>query len=395
MKITKIGFLIVSLLVSMEFVAESQNMTRMKILKRDPDRKGLLCEYRNKKILMVSGTPEQMGKAHGTLLKSEIDSMYDKIFLIGGAYSVAKNDWFFTRIKEVQKRTSPFIPERFSRESDAMAAAAGLTAFDCKVMNLFPEMFHCSGVAVRNKASKDGRILHARVLDYMRDIGLQQDAVLMIFMPDGLNNWLSVSYAGFIGTVTAINDQGLAVGEMGGGGNGDWDGMPMSFLLREIMEKAATVDEAVEICRKTPRTCEYYYVISDKHKNMVGVYSKPGKLQILKPGQQDGRLPFIPDDTVMISAGARAKALSERILKYYGKIDVKTMIEIIKRPVAMKSNLHNAIFAPETLDVWFADAGENTPACDEPYVQVNLARMIEFFNNNRIVPARTPNGTRK
>ncbi len=55
------------------------------------------------------------------------------------------------------------------------------------------------------------------------------------------------------------------------------------------------------------------------------------------------------------------------------------MIDIIKRPVAMNSNLHDAIFAPETLDMWFADAGKRTPACDEPYAHCNLADLIALF----------------
>ena len=55
------------------------------------------------------------------------------------------------------------------------------------------------------------------------------------------------------------------------------------------------------------------------------------------------------------------------------------MIEMIKRPVAMKSNLHNAIFSPETLEMWCADAGKHTPACDEPYARCNLADLIRLY----------------
>jgi len=62
------------------------------------------------------------------------------------------------------------------------------------------------------------------------------------------------------------------------------------------------------------------------------------------------------------------------------------MIEIIKRPVAMQSNLHNAIFMPETLDVWFADAGKKTPACDEPYTKVNLLALLDFYRLQQAQP---------
>ena len=56
----------------------------------------------------------------------------------------------------------------------------------------------------------------------------------------------------------------------------------------------------------------------------------------------------------------------------------------------MQSNLHDAIFAPETLEMWFADAGSNAPACDEPYAHVNLSELIEFYQNT--MAQRQPSG---
>ena len=85
---------------------------------------------------------------------------------------------------------------------------------------------------------------------------------------------------------------------------------------------------------------------------------------------------------MLFRSPGRAEKLSERLQASSGKIDVPTLIEIIKRPVAMKSNLHNAIFAPQSLDMWFADAGPRTPACDEPYAHVNLTELIAFFKSN-------------
>ena len=179
-----------------------------------------------------------------------------------------------------------------------------------------------------------------------------------------------------------MNERGLAIGEMGGGGEGDWDGMPMSLLLRDVMERASNVEEGLEILNNTPRTCEYYYVLSDKSGNIAGVACDPRKFDVLRPGKQHPRLPLVPEDSVLISAGDRAETLSQRLQENYGRIDVPTMIEMIKRPVAMNSNLHDAIFTPQTLDMWFADAGKWTPACDEPYAHCNLGELIQFYKAN-------------
>ena len=356
----------------------------LQVVARDPDGQGLLAKVNGKRVLFVSGTPEQMGRAHGRLLAELVPNVMPRTMaLVGAGLAVKKGEWFYDRIEEIYRRAGPHTPERFLRECRAMAAAAGITERAALSGNFFPELFHCSGVAVRNTASTDGRVIHARVLDYMRDIHLQNYTVLQVFQPaDGIP-WMSVGYAGFLGTVTAMNLKGVAIGEMGGKGEGDWDGMPMTFLMREVAERAETVEQALAIMRAVPRSCEYYYVISDASRNMVGVYATPSVVEVLGPGQQDKRLPPVPKDTVMLSAGGRAKALSERLHARFGTITPEVMIEIIKRPVAMRSNLHNAVFMPETLDMWFADAGKKTPACDEPYTRVNLRTLLDFYASQR------------
>ena len=214
---------------------------------------------------MVAGTPAQMGAAQGTLLREPARKLTERVvYLIGAADTLHSHTWFFDRMAEIERRTAPHIPPRFIEECDALSKAAGVSQRDGRYANLFPERFHCSGVALRGKATAGGRVLHARVLDYMTEIDLQDAAVVQVFMPEGRNAWMSLGYAGFIGTVTAMNEKGVAIGEMGGRGEGQWDGTPMSLLLRDVMERAGTVEEALAILRNSPRTCEYYYVLSDR-----------------------------------------------------------------------------------------------------------------------------------
>lgn len=356
---------------------------RLDVVRHAENGKGMLCRLENKKlILLVEGSPEEMGAAHGQLLKTEIKGMRECVFVAAAGYLVRKDDWFFTRIEEVIRRTAPYTPERFVRECDAMSRAAGVSIADGRHMNFFPEMFHCSGVAVCNSASAGGQLIHARVLDYMSSIGLQDYSTVMVFLPENYNSWMSLGFAGFIGTVTAMNDKGLAMGEMGGNGEGKWDGLPMSFMMRRVMEECATVDEAVKLMQSTPLTCDYYYVISDKNRNMVAISAIAGEpLRIHKPGEQNPLLPPVPVDTVFISSGERAEKLSERLNENFGRITPQLMMEIIKRPVAMTSNLHNAVFLPETGTMYFAVAGSSSLACDEKYYQVNLHELLEFYSN--------------
>ncbi len=357
--------------------------TELKIVRQTPH--GLLTSLPDgKRILFVSGTPEEMGEAQGKLLSNDIANMYQRIQLVAAGYLYKQNDWFFERIEEVERRSKPFMPERFMREADAMSRGAGVPLRVGRELNLFPEMFHCSGLAVRNSATPDGKVRHVRVLDYMRDIGIQDFALLTVVMPQEGYNWLNLGYAGFIGTVTCMNAEGLTMGEMGGRGEGEWDGLPINFQMREIMEKCRTVNEAIELMQKTAQTCEYYYVISDATGDMAAIYARSGEpIEVTRPGEEHPRLPRAFADTVYVSGPERAKELAKRIEANYGQLDVATLQEIIKRPVAMKSNLQNAIFEPETLEVYWSDAGAKTLACDEKYHQVNLTELLDFHQKYR------------
>ena len=177
-----------------------------------------------------------------------------------------------------------------------------------------------------------------------------------------------VSYAGFIGCVTGMNEKKIGIGEMGGRGEGQWDGTPMSLLLRGALESCATLDETLEYMRTHKRTCEYYYVVSDgNRRTAVGVKATPDLLEVVKPGATHPQLPDAVEDAVLLSAGGRYKTLVQRVRERYGQIDAAEMIKLIDRPVAMGSNLHDAIFAPETLELWVANAQRHQPACAGPF----------------------------
>jgi hypothetical protein len=344
--------------------------------------KGRLELIDGTRLLFLAGTPEEMGHQHGTLLKKEIHDLVEHIvYGVGVGSSFIQGRWYFGEIEAAQKRLNPFISDRHYREADALADAAGLEREEVRLANFFPELFHCSGFALFGQATEGGRMYHGRVLDYMRGMGLEQNAVVMVFKPDQGNAWVNVSYAGFIGSVTAMNEKQVAIGEMGGRGEGNWDGKPMAQLLREVMEKANTLEEALEIMRKGPRTCEYYYVLSDaKARKAVGIAATPDKFEIVLPGQAHPLLPHPVQDAVLMSAGDRYEELSRRVQEGFGKFNPERARDLMRRPVAMTSNLHCALFAPDTLDFWVANADSQNVAASARYTHYNLRELLQPEN---------------
>lgn len=330
-------------------------------------------------VLFLKGTPEEMGLQQGQLMRRQIrDLVNHMLYGVGVGSSFEKGRWFFGEIESAEERLAPFIDPRYFREMDALANGAGLAREEVRLANFFPELFHCSGFALFGNATEDGRLYHGRVLDYLRGFGLEQNAVVMVFQPEHGNAWVNVGYAGFIGSVTAMNEKHLAIGEMGGRGQGNWDGKPMAELVREVMEKADTLDQAIEIMRKSPRTCQYYYVISDaKTRSAVGIAATPESFEVLLPGQSHPLLPHGIPDTVLMSAGDRYEELVRRVEAGYGKFNPESARALMRRPVCMTSNIHCALFAPDTLDFWVANADSENPAAHNRYTHYNLAELLQ------------------
>lgn len=331
------------------------------------------------KVLYLKGTPEEMGQQHGTLLRKDIRNLVDRIlYQVGVASSFEKGRWVLGEIEAAQKRLHQFMDARYYREMDALAAAAHLGREEVRLANFFPELFHCSGFSLFGKATGDGHMYHGRILDYLRGLGLEQNAVVMVFQPDQGNAWVNIGYAGFVGSVTAMNEKHISIGEMGGRGEGNWDGKPMAELVREVMEKANTLDEAVEIMRKSPRTCEYYYVISDaKSQRAVGIAATPTSFQTVTPGQNFPQLPHPVPDAVLMSAGDRYEELVRRVQAGYGRIDAAAARDLMRRPVCMNSNIHCALFEPDTLDFWVANADSQNVAAHARFTHYNLAELLQ------------------
>jgi hypothetical protein len=204
--------------------------------------------------------------------------------------------------------------------------------------------------------SVGGRVLHARVLDYMRDINLQGAACVQVFMPEGKNKWMSLGYAGFIGTVTAMNEKGFAIGEMGGRGEGDWDGVPMSLLLRDVMD--GPPGQRAGHSPKAPRTCEYYYVLSDKTRNIAAVEATHSGC-VLRPGDQHRSCRPFPT-TPCSSPAAIAPRVNRHIQENYP--DRRENDDRHHPPAGrMNSNLLAPCSAPKR-----STCGSPTPAARRP-----------------------------
>jgi hypothetical protein len=143
--------------------------------------------------------------------------------------------------------------------------------------------------------------------------------------------------------------------------------------------------------RRSPRTCEYYYVISDgKSRRAVGIRATPTEFEAVWAGEPHPQLPEPIKDAVCISGGRRLTELMRRVREGYGKFDAASARALMTRPVAMKSNIQSVLFEPETLDFWVANADSKRIASDARFTRYNLAELL----GKRPVPVAELAGSR-
>jgi isopenicillin-N N-acyltransferase like protein len=333
-------------------------------------------------VLHLKGSHYDMGVQHGKLLGDHIRQNMNYLLEVKGNQALAKIGPLEMKPKDmlpgIVKLQQRHVPQKYWDEMRGLAEGAGIPLKDIQAANFIPELFHCSGFALMNSATKDGTLYHGRVLDYGVDLRLQEHAVLIVAEPEGGLPFVNVAYAGFIGSVTGMNASHVSIGEMGGGGLGHWNGVPMAILVREVLETATDLDQAIAVFRDRPRTCEYYFVIADGKTNAAaGLEACWDRFNVVAPNTAHPQLPTPVEDAVLLSAGDRYNELVRRVHQAHGEFTAASAIELMDRPVAMKSNLHNVLFEPKSTRFWVANADKaGNPAADQKYHAFQLSELL-------------------
>jgi len=343
--------------------------------------KGYLELVDGYRVLHLKGGPREMGRQHGLLLRQAVRENCEFLLSDEGKKPVKFGEIALPRTAMAGMLCAQFterIPPDYLTEMQALAEATGVPAGKLIGCNLIPEMFHCSGFALLKDATAERKLYHGRVLDYAVDLRLQEHAVLIIQEPDGGIPFVNVGYAGFIGSVTGMNLNEVSIGEMGGAGQGKWSGVPMTFLVRKVLQEAKTLQEALAVFQNNPRTCEYYYVIADaKSDSAVGVRAVPESVEVVKAGDAHPLLPTPVPNTAIMSAGKRYVELVNRIKTDWGRFTQPLAIRLMDAPVAMKHNLHDVLMVPADGIIYVANAAaDGSPAWQQKYYRFNVKELM-------------------
>jgi isopenicillin-N N-acyltransferase-like protein len=280
--------------------------------------------------LHLEGTPEQMGDARGRLT-SRLFSQLDEEVLeaIDRRFGSSLEAWTGAMVLRWDYRGADrFIDDEHRRELAAMAKAlpeAGgerldayhrLFLYQClhgltqRLDDVLVEGHMFAVTPRRGAGGEPGNLVIGRTfsVDLGRDV--EPDRIVTFYRPDGRYPFATVGWAGMIGVVTGINARGIFVG-LDAARTDDplEEGAPLPLVLRQVLEKADTLEQAVEILHAAEIRTSGIVLIGD------GVQRKAVVMELAARDRDDRRTVRGEDEPIVWAADHMITEAFERDLQ--------------------------------------------------------------------------------
>ncbi len=297
----------------------------------------------------------------------------------------------------------PHVPSEFLDELQGLADGAGVSLKTVSRFHAVSEVASagCSNLAAWGEATKEGEFLQYRNLDWSLDLGVQDHPLLLeVSRPRAHHTHISAGFVGFIGALQGINFQGITLGEVGAGSRFvRYDGMPMVFRLRKILEECASLDEVDSWMLQNNRTKGYNFVIGSVREKSARIYeTNPRRAVVFRPNDPRDQaceyaralkdVAFRGDAAVDpdIRAGQhcadgpgdpreshsyqyRYKLLADLALEHYGALDRDAMRKIARSSGMRSRNLVSVLYSKDIFFVAYAAGSQR--ACERDYAEVD------------------------
>ncbi|AHM59750.1 putative choloylglycine hydrolase [Flammeovirgaceae bacterium 311] len=137
----------------------------------------------------------------------------------------------------------------------------------------------CTSFATWSQHSEGNRLLIGRNFDFYFGEDFARDKVVALYRPEEGYKFLSVTWAGFSGVVSGMNEKGLTITLNSAKSDIPTKGKtPVSLIARQILQYASTIQEAYEIASSFDSFVAETFLIGSKIDGRVGLIEKsPGK----------------------------------------------------------------------------------------------------------------------
>jgi|GEM_PF-451329 len=362
-------------------------------------------------VIKLEGSPYEIGYQHGELLADEVEDlivlMYEEALefeeetlprrLLGKLYMRRAALSFFDQ-----------IPERFRQELQGVADGADLPLYDILLINVYDELFNlvgCTNLAVWGESSYNNELLMGRNLDYYYPEVMYDRQILTYYIPEEGSQFLAADFPGYIGVLTGLNQQGLALGSLTAQAKEtSLDGVPTGILYRMIMESAASLDDAEDMLKENSRTIGNNLLVAADYSQKASVMEiSPAEVYRRRPADRKNFIAVanhfneLENDLLFKSSVFRQDRAEELLEKYTKgennenvegsendlKMNRQDVINILNdreeieiegygfHSIGNQRNVQSAVIQPEQLKFWLS-INQSLPAAGQGFYGFEL-----------------------
>lgn len=239
----------------------------------------------------------------------------------------------------------------------------------------------CTSFAAWDEKTEDGELLLGRNFDFYAGDAFAENKIIAFVNPDKGYDFMSVTWGGFIGVVSGMNEKGLTVTINAGKSKIPLVAKtPISIVAREILQYASNIDEAIAIVKKREvfvseaimigSAADHKAILIEVSPNNFGVYEVENSDELICSNHFQSEA--FEDDrrnqkAIENSHSEYRYERMEELLSKEQKLTTKKAVAILRNKNGLNDEVlgygnekainqllahHGIVFKPEELKVW-------------------------------------------
>jgi len=332
-------------------------------------------------VVVVGGTPRQMGWHLGRLMAAEIQALVPPLLeKVKGSLGVDD-----AALAAAWATQSAWIDDRVEQELVGLAEGSGVDLARLQAVHAIPLLmpYSCSAIAAWGSATADGHLYQTRNLDWELGLGAHEYPVLVVYLPAAGRAHLVPTFAGFVGANCGLSAAGIALSEMG-----DSPAKEMPYDLhaphfttyfRSFLYDADSLTEVLDTFTALERVKKYHFVFgdgrADRRAVKIRAHASPegDDLKVWSADDPTDELaPNVLPDVVYQDEGRGA---FPHLRKHHGSLDAASLTAVACAIPIKGGNVLDAVFDATDLVAWVSYAGTGGEAYERPFLRLALSEL--------------------
>ena len=335
-------------------------------------------------VVYLTGSPYEIGLAHGTLCKREILEVNRQYFEYFNQFLDDSSDKWEDFSKELKKR----IPQEYLEEMRGISDGSQIEFDKILFLNALSTISMANKCFAFSFRETNSKIITFRQIDNDPKSPLYKNMILYIIKPQKGYSFAAILNPGWVDGETGMNEHGVTVSQNNIGiKQTEWDLMPITHLSRYMLQYARNIDEAEQILDKQEAYPARLLFVSSKKGASIFEIANKEKARIDMKNE-----PLTLANHACVIASRIIRKSSTRRINYANQflnensedMNIHKAIELVRsskitwRWVPGVHNYQSFIFSPSDLDFWIAIPPDSNfaPASYGPYIGFNLRNEL-------------------